>query len=247
MIIIDELLLITAVISLIISLLKRKNSCYFLYFSAVIIIAWLFIRTILTHHAPFSNVFETVVMFSSIYLVKLSFSESAVKNSIYTKMPGILLLITALFFPLSMREYRALPEILNSFWFYIHVPSYFIGYVSLLFAFSLTAASFFSPERKQGKSGINLEIICLRELKLSVFFMTVGLFSGAAWANLSWSHFWGWDPKEIWALITWLLTFLTIHFKNKKLRAFFILLAFLSMIFTYFGVSFLLAGLHSYT
>ncbi len=238
MILFDYLLLTTAFLLLIVTFTQSRFAKNQIFTSTFLLLIWLLMRTFITHHAPFSNVFETVVMFATLYLLKICFSDKSVRDSLLLKIPGVLLITTTFLFPESLRQPRELPAILDSFWFYIHVPSYFIGYVSLLFAFILSIIQVFN-KNKDSKTITN-------ELQLSAFFMTIGLLTGSAWANLSWSHFWGWDPKEIWALITWFLTLLTLHCNNKRLRLFCISIAFLSMLFTYFGVSFMFSGLHSY-
>lgn len=90
------------------------------------------------------------------------------------------------------------------------------------------------------------------------FCLMAGIFIGAVWANMSWGRYWGWDPKETWALITMLVYALLLHFpwlKNKssiinhKFEIFyhvFSIIAFAFVLFTYFGVTYLLGGLHSY-
>ncbi|MGN1245053.1 MAG: cytochrome c biogenesis protein CcsA, partial [Muribaculaceae bacterium] len=86
----------------------------------------------------------------------------------------------------------------------------------------------------------------------AVFLLTAGIFIGAVWANVSWGRYWGWDPKEVWALITMLIYATALH--SRSLRCYdrpvffhwFALLAFLSVLFTYFGVNYFLGGLHSY-
>lgn len=90
------------------------------------------------------------------------------------------------------------------------------------------------------------------------FCLTAGIFIGAVWANMSWGRYWGWDPKETWALITMLVYAILLHFpiiikalkiKKHELTYYhvFSIIAFLFVLFTYFGVSYLLGGLHSYT
>ena len=86
----------------------------------------------------------------------------------------------------------------------------------------------------------------------AVFLLAVGIFTGAVWANVSWGRYWGWDPKETWALITMLVYSLTFH--EQSLPAFrrpiflhvYIVLAFLTVLMTYFGVNYVLGGMHSY-
>ena len=82
--------------------------------------------------------------------------------------------------------------------------------------------------------------------------LATGIFIGAVWANISWGRYWGWDPKEVWALITLLVCSVAFHTRSLRLiakpKAFhlFSILAFLAVLFTYFGVNYLLGGLHSY-
>lgn len=89
-------------------------------------------------------------------------------------------------------------------------------------------------------------------LEPSVFLLTAGIFIGAIWANQSWGRYWGWDPKEVWALITMLVYSLPLHkstlpcFKSDRCYAIFTVAAFLTVLMTYFGVNFILGGLHGY-
>ena len=82
--------------------------------------------------------------------------------------------------------------------------------------------------------------------------LTVGIFIGAVWADISWGRYWGWDPKEVWALVTLILCSFGFHtrslrFMNNSLAFhLFCVVAFFSMLFTFFGVNYLLGGLHSY-
>ena len=86
----------------------------------------------------------------------------------------------------------------------------------------------------------------------AVFLLVIGIFIGAVWANVSWGRYWGWDPKEVWALITFLIYALPLHSISLKLfrkPIFFhsyMIFAFLSVVITYFGVNFFLGGMHSY-
>ncbi|MBR6507907.1 MAG: cytochrome c biogenesis protein CcsA [Paludibacteraceae bacterium] len=92
----------------------------------------------------------------------------------------------------------------------------------------------------------------------ALFSLTAGIFIGAVWANMSWGRYWGWDPKETWALITMLVYALLLHFPwlkewsafsrqhSEKIFHILSIIAFFFVLFTYFGVSYLLGGLHSY-
>jgi ABC-type transport system involved in cytochrome c biogenesis permease subunit len=85
----------------------------------------------------------------------------------------------------------------------------------------------------------------------AVALLTMGIFIGAVWANISWGNYWSWDPKEVWALITFIIYALPMHPSLKihtSPRAFYLycVLAFFSVIVTYFGVNLFLGGVHAY-
>ena len=86
----------------------------------------------------------------------------------------------------------------------------------------------------------------------ATFLMGVGIFLGAIWANQSWGRYWGWDPKEVWALVTFLLMGFTFHdkiltwFRKPVFYHIFVLIIFLTVLMTYFGVNYILGGKHSY-
>ena len=101
------------------------------------------------------------------------------------------------------------------------------------------------------------EITVLKEhsellLYPAVMLLTIGIFLGAVWANVSWGRYWGWDPKEVWALITMIVYAFAFHRESfpwlRRPMAFhaYMVLAFFSVLFTYFGVNFFLSGMHSY-
>ena len=89
-------------------------------------------------------------------------------------------------------------------------------------------------------------------LYFGVFFLASGIITGSVWANVSWGCYWNWDPKETWALITLLIYAVAVHrsdipiLRKPTVYHIFMLLAFISVLFTYFGVNFLLGGMHSY-
>ena len=135
----------------------------------------------------------------------------------------------------------------------IHVMVIMVSYV--LFAFMMlngVAALIISARGGSGERIGYLQTVSNIMLYPAVFLLAAGIFIGAVWANVSWGRYWGWDPKEVWALITMLIYSLGIHqgslkwFRNPKHFHIFCILAFLSVLVTYFGVNFLLGGLHSY-
>ena len=98
------------------------------------------------------------------------------------------------------------------------------------------------------------ELTLLNEMSmiLGLFFMTAGTFLGAIWANVSWGCYWNWDPKETWALITFLIASLGVHrtrlpfLRSHRAYHIYTLILSASVLFTYFGVNYLLGGMHSY-
>ena len=86
----------------------------------------------------------------------------------------------------------------------------------------------------------------------AVFLLAIGIFLGAVWANVSWGNYWSWDPKETWALITLMVYAVPFHsasiplFRRPLGYHLYMVCAFLSVVITYFGVNYLLGGMHSY-
>ena len=123
-----------------------------------------------------------------------------------------------------------------------------VGFVSLLLMI-------FTTKENKLKMDLNIkELTIINEMALTVglVMLTIGNFLGGMWANESWGRYWGWDPKETWALISIMVYAFVIHMRlipGLRSRWFFNLMsivAFASILMTYFGVNFYLAGLHSY-
>lgn len=218
---------------------KDKPARLFEIISLSLLLAWTVTRSVQARHAPFSGAYESMVFFGFLLLLKVFFSgkiPSQTRN--WLKLPTLLFLAATFLLPTSLKEVNSLVPTLRSFWMYIHVPSFFIGYASLTTAFVLTLIGFFSKK--------DLFAMLQSEMKLSFFFLSAGIITGAFWGEAAWGNFWSWDAKEIWALVTWLLALLYFHSKSKKMHSVVVILAFFAMLFTYFGVMFLLPGLHSY-
>ena len=91
------------------------------------------------------------------------------------------------------------------------------------------------------------------ELYPAVFLLAVGIFLGAVWANVSWGAYWSWDPKETWALITMMVYAVPLHgaslpwVRNPRIYHLYMVMAFVTVLATYFGVNFFLGGMHGYS
>ena len=96
-----------------------------------------------------------------------------------------------------------------------------------------------------------IDDIIHKTLVFGFLWLSAGIITGAVWANSAWGTYWSWDPKETWSLITWFVYAATLHARftrgwGGRRIAWLAVLGFLSVIFTYYGVNFLLSGLHSY-
>jgi ABC-type transport system involved in cytochrome c biogenesis permease subunit len=202
--------------------------------------SWALVRTIASGHAPFSNLYESLLFFSLLICIKsmISFGRAGRPVRLALTGAGLAAILASLCLPEPMRSPAALGPALRSPWILVHVPAAFYGYVSL--AGALAAAIL---ERAGKKPPIGL---ARGEAAQAFFFLGLGIVAGAFWADLSWGVFWSWDAKETWALVTWILVAWSLHLKSPRGRLLALCLASAAMAFTYVGVSFILPGLHSY-
>ncbi|MBO5975116.1 MAG: cytochrome c biogenesis protein CcsA [Paludibacteraceae bacterium] len=151
-------------------------------------------------------------------------------------------------------QITALKPVLSSPLLSAHVVVIMFSYALLAFIMlnGLTAILLHCFSENAQRQIERLKTISHLMLYPAVFCLAIGIFVGAIWANLTWGRYWGWDPKEVWALITMMVYSTAFHSKSlpflQKPLYFhiFTVVAFLAVLFTYFGVNFLLGGLHSY-
>ena len=151
-------------------------------------------------------------------------------------------------------QITALKPVLSSPLLSVHVVVIMFSYALLAFIMlnGLTAILLHCFSENAQRQIERLKTISHLMLYPAVFCLAIGIFVGAIWANLSWGRYWGWDPKEVWALITLMIYSLALHtdslpmFRKPMFFHLFAVVAFLAVLFTYFGVNFLLGGLHSY-
>jgi cytochrome c-type biogenesis protein CcsB len=217
------------------------------------------IRWYISGHSPMSNGYESLLFISWVTLLAgLIFSRKSLLTLAATAVLGGLTLMVA---HLSFMdpEITNLVPVLRSYWLTLHVSvitgSYgFLGLGAILGIVVLVMMLFIHGENKERISAVidELTVINYRTLTLGLYFLTIGTFLGAIWANESWGRYWGWDPKETWSLITIIVYTLVTHSRMipgmKDTYAFNLisLFAFSSVLMTYFGVNYYLSGLHSY-
>jgi len=202
-------------------------------------------------HVPLSNFYESLVFFSwATTLITFAGIRGEARNRVLTFiMPAAALMLGyASFSPGIDSSIQPLIPALKSNWLAIHVITCFLGYASFIVAsvfgiFMLRNGHILSGRHPWGE-------MFYRCVMIGFVFFTVGILTGSVWAHMAWGRYWGWDPKETWALITWLLYAAVLHEKVRSGRVTgrVIMLSFaglLSVLFTYIGVNYL-PGLHSY-
>jgi len=217
------------------------------------------IRWYISGHSPMSNGYESMLFISWVTLLAgLIFSRKSLLTLAATSVLGGLTLMVA---HLSFMdpEITNLVPVLRSYWLTLHVSvitgSYgFLGLGAILGLVVLVMMLFVQPDNRERISAVidELTVINYRTLTLGLYFLTIGTFLGAIWANESWGRYWGWDPKETWSLITIIVYTLVTHsrmipgMKDTYTFNLLSLFAFSSVLMTYFGVNYYLSGLHSY-
>ena len=218
----------------------------------------LVMRTCIGGRFPLSNTYETMLLLSWFSLLTgiLMRRYSFLLVIFSFLLSGFTLLVAHIG---SMNpQITPLVPVLNSPWLSIHVLTIMTSYglCGFMTFNSITAFIVWLTGIKK-KDNIAEYIKQLKEtnellMYPATFLMGAGIFIGAIWANVSWGRYWGWDPKEVWALITFMLMGLTFHEKTlawlRKPLVYhiFVVIIFLSVLMTYFGVNYLLGGRHSY-
>jgi len=217
------------------------------------------LRWYVSGHAPWSNGYESMIYISwATVFSGFIFSKHSPITMASTAILTALILMVAHLNWMDPQVTNLVP-VLNSYWLSIHVAvitaSYgFLGLGALLGFISILL---FIVKTKKNDKHISLsikELNSINEMSLMIglAFLTLGNFLGGVWANESWGRYWGWDPKETWALVTILVYAVVIHLRFiKSLYSEFnysviSLLSYTSVIMTYFGVNYYLAGMHSY-
>lgn len=217
--------------------------------------AYIVMRWMAAGRPPFSNMFESLVLFAwSMVAVYLALRR---RYPLPTLSAGTALMATVTLAYASAfhsAEIKPLVPALQSNWLTFHVLTCFLGYGAFLISF-LTAIGYLVLLRqtKQGADGplAALEAVELKSIAFGFLLLTVGIITGAVWANSAWGTYWSWDPKETWSLITWIIYAGYLHcrymrgWKGKR-TAWLSIVGFACVLFTYFGVNFVLSGLHSY-
>lgn len=218
------------------------------------------LRWYIAGYAPWTNAYESMVYAAwMIVLGGLVFARRFhVLPALAALLGGVLLFVAGL--NQMNPEITPLVPVLQSYWLMLHVAVIMAGYgffaiCALTGLFNLSLMLFFNGRNRERMLQTVRELTWLNEMAmiLGLVFMTTGTFLGAVWANESWGRYWGWDPKETWALISVVVYALVLHIRfipgiKSGVYSFNLLsvLAIASVLMTYFGVNYYLSGLHSY-
>ncbi|UCH83387.1 MAG: cytochrome c biogenesis protein CcsA [Candidatus Latescibacterota bacterium] len=218
------------------------------------------LRWVAGGQAPLSNGYESLIFISLMTGVAGLWYELRSRQGVMAALAGLLttVILAVSMLPTFDPAISPLVPVLASAWLIIHVTvitaSYgFLGLAALV-AMAILILHLF---KTQGRNHLLLAVFELHKLHWTVLvtglaFLSVGTFLGGVWANESWGRYWGWDPKETWALVTILVYAFVVHLRfvralNRPIHiAAGSFLAIWSIAMTYFGVNYFLSGLHSY-
>tara|TARA_B100000475_G_scaffold183910_1_gene151889 strand:- start:44 stop:931 length:888 start_codon:yes stop_codon:yes gene_type:complete len=229
------------------------------------------LRWIISGYFPLSNLYESLLFLDWCLLFILIIAEAKTR----TKLVGAVILpitfliisFASLILPTQMQEASPLVPALQSNWLMMHVSMMMLSYATLILGSLLSILFLVIQKITTVKSEIllakqnitqskvqlleNIDTWSYRTIGLGFPFLTIGIIAGAVWANEAWGSYWSWDPKETWALITWLIFAAYIHARLTKgwvgeKAALLGSIGFVIVWICYLGVNFLGQGLHSY-
>ena len=251
----------------ILNIFKERKSLNYLVNGMHVIVGLLFAlhtfglmaRWYISGHAPWSNAYESIIYVAwATMFFGLAFDRKS-KLTVASSAFVAAMILTAAYMNWIDPEIGNLQPVLNSYWLMIHVAIIVASYGPFALGMILGVVSLililFTTEKNKEKMKLNIkEITYINEMALTIglIMLTIGNFLGGQWANESWGRYWGWDPKETWALISIMVYAFVIHaryvpaLRGKWIFNLMSIFAFLSILFTYFGVNFHLVGLHSY-
>jgi cytochrome c-type biogenesis protein CcsB len=225
-----------------------------------LIIRWVESYNLGIGHIPLSNLYESLVFFAwaimLLYLIVEWRTKSKVLGTFVVPFAFLLMAYASLS---PDNNIQPLIPALQSNWLTSHVITCFMGYAAFTISCALSLMYLLKGSKRGNSSKTLLRFIpaldILDELnyQMVVFgfvFLTLGIITGAVWAQYAWGSYWSWDPKETWSLVTWFIYAVILHtrfirgWRGKRI-AIMVIIGFVSVLFTYLGVNYL-PGLHSY-
>jgi ABC-type transport system involved in cytochrome c biogenesis permease subunit len=229
-------------------------SVWMLLLSAVLLTVAIIQRSIAINYFALTGTFESLVFYAvAVIIIAVAYRFQKIipfHRGIFSLVTFLALVILSIASsPLTNKE--ALPPVpaLRSFWLLFHVSLAFVGEAFFIVSFAASVA--FLLAKDSGKTA-DFDRITYTSIAVGYPVFTVGaIIFGAIWAQKAWGRWWGWDPKETWALITWLVYTFYLHIrliakKTGPVASWIAVVGFLCTVFTFFGVNYVLPGLHSY-
>jgi ABC-type transport system involved in cytochrome c biogenesis permease subunit len=208
--------------------------------TAVIVTAW-----IEAGRAPFKTLYETLLLYPwcvwavTVVLLGLYRLWVLVPFSAAANLAGLAYAVMR-----PDAEVVNLPPALQSVWFVPHVVTYFVAYAGLFASFTLAALALARRDWRSEESGRGFEDYAHRAAMFGIAALTLGLVMGALWGKAAWGDYWTWDPKENWALVSWLAYLVYLHLRlvrgwQGRPAMTVLALSFAAVVFTYLGMSLL--------
>ena len=208
-------------------------------------------------HAPWSNMWEFTVAFAGgvmlFYIVFERWSGQRTLGAFIQPVVLALMAVSAAFFPSDVRP--LVPALQNQDLLALHVAMMILAYSALSVSFGAGAMYLLQGGERNRferlpKAGV-LDEIGYRSVMVGFPLLALGIALGAYWGNAAWGRYWGWDPKETSALVTWLIYAAYLHTRGLRgwtgtRAAVILVLGFIGVMFTYFVVNLWVSGLHSY-
>lgn len=229
------------------SLFFRRAAWWVMLLSALALTVCVVLRWIISGTVPLSNGYETmlIVAWMTMWVTLAASRRMPIMTTFGLLISGFALLVSHIG-QMNPAITHVMP-VLNSPLLSIHVSVIMLAYALLCITFACGVTALFRPSR-----AAYLQVLSQLFLLPSLSALGIGIFTGAIWANISWGTYWSWDPKEVWALITLMVYAIGAHSQSLSfLRRpmpyhVFMVLAFLTLLMTYFGVNYFLGGMHSY-
>ncbi len=231
----------------ILSLFVWRPAHWVMWLSLAALTFCIALRWIISGSIPMSNGYETMLLTAWLIEVLglISCRKFPIMLTFGLLMSGFFLLVSHI--GQMNPEITHIMPVLNSPLLSIHVSVIMMAYALLSITFICGVVGLLMPRKAE-----YLHVLSQIFLHPSLTALGIGIFTGAIWANVSWGTYWSWDPKEVWALITLMVYAIGVHQRSlpflRKARNYhlFMVVAFLTLLMTYFGVNYFLGGMHSY-
>lgn len=233
-----------------------------LFNTAGIVMRWVESYKMGAGHAPLATMYESLVFFAWSIILLYLIVEFIYKNRVIGTFAVPFAFASMAYASISTqfgKEIAPILPVLQSNWLIAHVITCFVGYAAFAVACG-TGIMYLVKLRDKGdpKSLLStlpslkiLDDITHKVILFGFIWLSAGIITGSVWANSAWGTYWSWDPKETWSVIAWFIYATALHARftrgwGGKRIAWISIIGFLAVVFTYYGVNFLLSGLHSY-